>query len=482
MKFGMESEKIIYDLKDKKVSNCAQRTLQALEDYKLRFGLEEASRVTGEFVHNMLEMASSPHEDILEVAKDYLVSYQLVRDACARTQKTVLPLGSFPVFFQPTMVSQWKYYVKNAILSQSADTGWTLEQDHALFSASNCAAAHIHSEVETLPEFLTFSRELMDKHNLAVSLTPFGAFSSSPYFESKHDAKSMRALRYYFGTYREFPQFGGIPPLVRSSAELLGFYQDSMRDWENRASKLGFNAEEMHRLTLKDAFFWGVVRWNRKWNTIEMRFLDSDLVGMDLAKFAVLSSAMKRADIKGEHLHTRLIPIREDQVSERDTAGLDRMLAERMPEALAVSGSEVAILPTILLKRLVHLSVLEGLSNRLVHAYVGKIFDFARKNLGPTEQWMAAPVLQAYEDGITTSDRILKLANRKKTLRKEDADEIIEEILITENVQFERLKGALPLEWRLFSPTLDDGAPLIETPILKRTAGPKLPNGRLDAH
>jgi hypothetical protein len=212
-----------------------------------------------------------------------------------------------------------------------------------------------------------------------------------------------------------------------------------------------------------------------------MRFLDTDLIGMDLAKFAVLASAMKRLDLKGERLHTRLIPIREDLLSERDAAGLDRAIAERLPEALEVSGTEVAILPSILLNRLVHLAVLEGLSNRLVHQYVGKIFELSRPNLGPTEQWMAAPVFQAYEDGVTTADRILKLVGKKKTLKKEDADALIQEILLTENVQFERLKGALPVEWKLFSPTSYGSVPVIETPILKRPL-PGKPAGRLDAH
>lgn len=446
MKFGFESEKIIYDLKDRKVSSTALRTLVALEDYKFIYGDEDVNRLTGEFVHNMIEMSSRPTTSVFEVARDYLFSYELVREVAHRTQKRLLPIGSYPLSFTPTMVSKWQYYVQNAILSNNADVGWSLDPSHGLYAASNCAGVHIHAEIDTLPEHLSLSSELANKHNLAVALIPLAAFASSPYFDGHHEAVSMRTKKYYFGVYGKFPEFGGIPPIVEHSQDLLKHYLTSMQSWKAKGIALGLDPDEIHRLATKHGANWGMVRWNRKWNTVEMRCFDTDLVGMDVAKFTIASRALKRLDLQGEHLFTRILRKEHAFETPLQPEKLDAMLAELMPELFEVSGGEVGILPTPLMNRMIELALVEGLSHELVSEYVGRLLRFASKEFDRRERWLAQAVFDAYAKKESTAEWLLKLANRKKTLRKEDAELMIDELLKREDEQFEAIANRLPEE------------------------------------
>jgi gamma-glutamyl:cysteine ligase YbdK (ATP-grasp superfamily) len=443
MKFGLESEKMIYDLKEKKISHSAQRMLQGLEDYKVIYGDSDVNRVTGEFVHSMIEMASSPTADVFGVVRDYLISYGLVREVAERTGKRLLPVGSYPLSFQPTMVSKWEYYVKNAILSNNSEVGWELAPGHGLFAAANCAGVHVHAELETQPQFHPFSNEIIDKHNLAVALIPLCAFSSSPYFEGVHEAKSMRAYRYFFGIYEKFATGAGIPPMFSSSLSLLRYYLQTSRTWVSRGESLGFDPSDLQKLTVRNGANWGMVRWNYKWNTIEMRCFDTDLVGMDLAKFTLASRALKRADLKGEHLHARIL-LGENADLPSDPIKQDALIKTLLPEIFEVTGSEVTVLPTVLMHRLIYLSVTEGLSHPLVYEYIGKIIRFASYELDWKEKWVANVLTKAYFDCESTSDWILKFTHRKKNLRREDVDQLILELLKKEDAQFEILSSALP--------------------------------------
>jgi len=443
MKFGLESEKMIYDLKEKKISNSAQRMLQSLEDYKVIYGDSDVNRVTGEFVHSMIEMSSSPTTDVFGVVRDYLFSYELVKEVADRTGGRLLPMGSYPLSYQPTMVSKWEYHVKNSILSNNPDVGWELSPEHGLFAAANCAGVHVHAELETQLQFHPFSNEIIDKHNLAVALIPLCAFSSSPYSEGIHEAKSMRAHRYFYGIYEKFSKGSGIPPMFSSSLSLLRYYLQTGRTWISRGESLGYDPEELQKLTVGNGANWGMVRWNYKWNTIEMRCFDTDLVGMDLAKFTLASRALKRADLKGEHLHTRIL-FGENADLPTEIEKQDALIKTLLPELLAVNAGDVSVLPTILMNRLIYLSVTEGLSNGLVYDYVGRVIKFASYELDWKEKWVANTLTKAYFDCESTSDWILKLTNKKKNLRPEEVDALIHELLKKEDGQLERLRSGLP--------------------------------------
>ncbi len=453
MRFGFESEKILWDTAKKRVSNTALRTLQTLEDYRIAYGADEIGRVTGEFVQSMVEMNSNPSESVFELARDYLFSYELVREANSRANKKTLPMGSAPLPFEVLMVSKWQYFVQNAILSGDPEIGWTLEPKHGLYPAANCAGVHLHAEIETLPEHLNFSNELRDKFNLALSLAPFCAFASSPYFGGVHEAHSMRIRKYFFGVYGKFPEFGGVPPLANSSEEVLRYFLRSMNVWREKAISLGFDATEMSALAARGGANWGLVRYNRKWNTVEMRCFDTDLVGMDVGKLVVVSRAMKRTDVRGEALQTRILA--------NPKGGLDSdSMAAMIEESFEVSANMVALPSTETLHHLIDVASIRGLHDDLVYRYLQKAFAFAGAIQDRKERWLAIDLERALHDRKTTSDRILEFTGHKKTLTREDAEGLVEMLLPLEDEQFDRVAKRLPPD---LQPPRDHPSPLTGT-------------------
>ncbi len=451
MRFGFESEKILWDTSKKRVSNTALRTLQSLEDYRIAYGDEEVGRVTGEFVHSMIEMNSNPSESVFELARDYLFSYELVREGNSRTGKKTLPMGSAPLPFEVLMVSKWQYFVQNAILSNDPEIGWKLEPHHGLYPAANCAGVHLHAEIDTLPEHLSLTDELRDKFNLALSLAPFCAFASSPYFDGKHEAHSMRIRKYFFGVYQNFPEFGGVPPLAETSQDVLRYFMRSMTTWRDQATALGFDPKAMSMLASRGGANWGLVRYNRKWNTIEMRCFDTDLVGMDVGKLVVISRALKRSDLRGEALKTTLL---RNPKAPLDPASMAAMIEE----CFEVSGGVVALPSTELLHTLIDLASLVGLHNDLVYRYLQKAFAFAGAIQDKKERWLAIDLERALLERITTADRILDFTGHKPTLSSEDVEGLIDMLLPMEDAQFERVAKRLPTD---LQPPREHPSPLV---------------------
>jgi hypothetical protein len=445
MRFGFESEKLIYDAKQNKISDYANRILVILEDYKVLYGEDEINRVTGEFVFNMIELSSSPSESVFDVARDYLFSYELIRDASKRLGKTVLPIASYPLHHAPSMVPKWAYYLQNAVLSHDAEIGWKLLPEHKLYPAANCAGVHLHAEIDTFPEYLSFTDELVNKYNLAVSLVPLNAFASSPYWESHREANSTRCTKYFRGIYGPHPENGGIPQIYTESAQVVKQALRAYESWKGKAEALGFSSGEVRKILQKSGAHWGMVRWNRKWNTVEMRCFDTDLVGMDVGKFTLASRALKRTDLQGEALRMKAMTAPSESIA-NDPAKLDTWIAERLSESLAVSGGDVQIFPTAAIQRLIILAMEEGLSNDLVYQYNDRILNFATAHMSRRERWMADEVITAFQKREATSDWMLKETSKKKTLRKEDVDSLMATLLEREERQFQRVSDRLPEE------------------------------------
>ncbi len=440
MRFGLESEKIIYDLKKHKISSSAQRILEALDDYKIIYGDDDVNRVTGEFVHHMIEMASSPSDNIFEVVRDYLFSYDLVRDTCDRFHHKTLPIASYPAHITPIMKSKWEYYIQNAILSQNLDIGWDLEPQHGLFPASNCAGVHMHVELDTLPEHLTFTTELADKFNLALSLAPLVAFAASPYFIGKHSAVSMRAKSYFMGVYKGKP-YGEIPPVFETSADILKYFRHALLTWEKEGADLGLDPKELHRIYNKKGAAWNMIRWNRTWNTVEMRCFDTDFVGMDVGKFALCTSILKRTDLQGEQLQVNILKVNE-------SLDVDQAIKESLDEVFEVENGKVNIFPTKLLHRIMELAVNEGLSHDLVHAYIGKIFALSRETRDWKEEWLFETIAKSYEERLSTADKILQMTGHKTEIDSSEAGPVLEWVLGEEEIQFQKLRESLPRKFQ----------------------------------
>jgi hypothetical protein len=306
-----------------------------------------------------------------------------------------------------------------------AGAGFTLVRGRGLFDAANCAGVHVHAEITTLPEFLAFTRELADKHNLGVALVPLIALASSPYFRNRHRAHSMRALRYYGHVYRGFRAHGGLPPLFRTSDEVLRHYHRGMQRWIDRGVALGFAPDEMRRLTERYGAHWGMLRWSRRLNTIELRCFDTDRVDLDLAKLALVAGAMRRLDLTGEGLVVRP---RSDLPIER---------------AFTIEDGAVHILDGERLSRLVQAAIRHGLRDPEVAAYLPRLVDFATRGIAPEEAFLAEPAIDSIARRESTSDRILADNGGASTIRRADALAIMRRLHVEEGFALEALRSRL---------------------------------------
>lgn len=432
MKFGLEAEKFLFNLQTKEPSDKIFSFLDGLTDIK-GFGSKHGSipKITNEFVLNMVEFGTTPSESSLDVLRDYLFHYLLLEKVAIREEVGLVPLASLPMDYIPQMTSKWGYIVQNSILSNRKQTSWKMEADSPLRAAGNCAGVHVHAELETPPEFHFDSRELVDKFNLGLMLTPMIAFSSSPYFFGKHQAMSMRGLSYYFETYKDFPLNGGLPPVMKTSADVLRGFLEARQYWVDRGIGLGFQRKDLDRLTYKGAN-WNPVRWNRTWNTIELRCLDSDSLELDCAKFIWIVGALQRADLKGEMLSCSPL---------RTSAKLDEKM---ISEVFEISGKEIAILPSHAIHDLFERSVIFGTKDPLVESYLFKLASFIRPALKPGELRIYSLLLRALEKHRSTADWVLSRTHGAPEIDQTLAQDIVAELIERQENMVDIIKTEIP--------------------------------------
>lgn len=412
MKFGLESEKFLFDVHTQRPSKGVFRFLDALSDFE-SLGADLHQKITNEFVMNMIELGTDPSSDPMDVIREYLFNHLLVQAVAQREYVALVSMGSMPMDYQPHMLPKWPYFVQNSILDSKKQKSWMMDKNSPLLSAGNCAGVHVHSEVETPPEFLFSNRELQDKFNMGLMMTPLIAFSSSPYFFGKHKASSMRGLRYFYQVYKKFPLNGALPPVMNSSADVLSFIQSSVHLWKERGAAIGLDQEDLHRLTLKKGANWNPLRWNRQWNTIELRCLDSDRIDLDCSKFIWVVNAMKRMDLQGENLETTPLPTRQK---------VDRHMLD---ECLQVSGRKVSILSSAALEEIFMRAVIKGTKDDLVEHYLYRLADFSKEKMDRDQLWIHQILKRVLESHQTTSQKLLAITHAKPTISGEVGVELV---------------------------------------------------------
>jgi hypothetical protein len=429
MKFGLEAEKFLFNLKTQRPSEGVFRFIDALSDFS---GFTESQKITNEFVLSMVEVGTTPSASPVEVLKDYLFHYLMIRKTASRENVGLVPLASLPLDYLPHMISKWSYFAQNCILSNKKLDSWMLDPQSPLKAAGNCAGVHVHAELMTAPEFHFSENELVDKFNMGLMMTPLISFSSSPYFYGEHRASSMRALRYYYETYQQNPLNGHLPPVMKSSADVLLYFKNSIDTWNAKGVALGLNHENLQDLTRIKGANWNPVRWNRAWNTIEIRCLDSDSIDLDCAKFLWIYGAMKRMDPLGEALRCSILD---------SSKPIDKKMID---ECLEVSGNKVSILPDHALKELFHRAVISGLKDELVVAYLTKLKVFAQAPLNQEEKSIFNLLDRILNNQMTTSQGILTKTGAKTQISYAEGVDIVKEAMERQEIIIKQLRPFAP--------------------------------------
>src|SRR5262249_6729254 len=157
--------------------------------------------------------------------------------------------------------------------------------------------------------------------------------------------------RYYLGVYERFTLNGRLPPVIETSEDVLRYTLAGMQHWVRSGVAIGFAQEDMDKLVAKYGANWSMVRWKRKWNTMELRCLESDRIDYDISKFVWVAGAMKRIDAKGEALEPTPL------VTE---APLD---AHMIRDTWQISGKAVSILDTAAIHELTTRAIKRGIDD-----------------------------------------------------------------------------------------------------------------------
>lgn len=425
MKFGLESEKFLFDIKNQKPSDGVFRFIDALSD------LDSEYHITNEFVLNMVEIVTSPSENVMEVLSEYLLNYLTFNSIAGRESVRMVGLGSLPMEYQPHMTPKWPYVVQNSILEKKLSTSFVMNKNSPLTPAGNCAGIHIHAEIETMPEYLFSTRELQDKFNMGLMMTPLNAFSSSPYFFGEHEASSMRAHRYFNGVYHNFPLNGGLPHVMESSEEVLKFFKYSSDHWVKAGTAIGIPEEDLNKLVKNKGASWNPIRWNRAWNTIELRCLDSDRPDYDCGKFIWVTGALKRLDLKGENLICKTIP--GDEIND-----------SIIDQCFEVEDGVVKILSSLAIRELFQRAIKFGVKDSFVYAYLQRLSAFAR--IGVSEA--AMPIFELLNASFikreSTSERLLRLTKLRPRIDRSEAISLVQEVIESERSVLKSLTSYFP--------------------------------------
>lgn len=413
MKFGLEAEKFIFDVESHRPSQRVFSILDALSDYDEFHPFPAGrSKPTNEFVLSMIEFGTSPSRNPLDVLEHYLFDYLMVQEIGMRNNISMVPLGSLPINYIPKMIPKYAYTIQNSIISSQKYKDWELTETCPLRIAGNCAGIHVHIEVESAREHLFLTDELVTKFNLGLMMTPLIGASSSPYFFGETTAHSMRGKKYFSELYAKFPRNGQLSPVFETSAEILAFAKSACDYWTDEGIKLGFSESEMRPSAVAKSNNWSPIRWNPRWNTIEIRCLDSDLIDMDAAKFIWIASAMRAVDIKGENLKCEIM-----------SGKLDHRMLEN---AFNVIDGKIQILPTEAIQEIFNRAIMSGPNDELVYTYLLKLGSFCQERLaGKSEMKLFKRLWTAIENRHTTSDLILRNTRHASTLEMPEANDVI---------------------------------------------------------
>ena len=411
MKFGLEIEKFLFDLKNNGPSSGVFSFIDALTDLELYEDTDPIKHVTNEFVLNLIEITTEASSSPLEVLRSYNQNYLLLKSVALREQVTMVPMGSMPMDYQPQMTPKWSYFVQNSILDRRIQSAWALTKESPLTPAGNCAGMHVHAEVETPREYLFSNRELMDKFNIGLMLTPMIAFSSSPYFFGQREGSSSRGQRYFYGVYQDHPHNGGLPPVMESSQDVLLFFQRSVAEWVQKGVSIGLPEEDLKRLTSKKGANWNPIRWNKQWNTIELRCLDSDRSDLDGGKFIWACGAFKRMDLKGENLKTKILP--------------PGSIEDLVEHCFEVNDGEVSILPTEAITEIFKKAIEFGLQDNLVFKYLTRLSEFSLVGCPANTHHIYQHLLEILQKRETISDLLFNKTNQALVITREVANDLV---------------------------------------------------------
>lgn len=240
MKIGLEMEYWIVDKEGELVSSK-----------ELAEKIESAEQ---EFVEPMLELKTSPHEDIENLRAETVEILRQALSEARKLEQRIVSLGTPLNSREISMLESRRGEIQQKIIGENLE------------AAKRVAGTHIHFEKENV----------MEQLNILTAMDPaLALMNSSPYYRGEKLASSSRNQVYRYRCYRNLPQHGQ-----------LWEYVDSVEEWEERINRRFEKFKEsgkdnsISKKEIKEHFnlydaLWTPVRLRKEFPTVEWRAPDT---------------------------------------------------------------------------------------------------------------------------------------------------------------------------------------------------------------
>lgn len=413
---GFEVEFLIVD-KEGKIAHGADEILKKAEE---KLGIE-TNLLTPECSKNIIELGSYPDTEGSNTMKNLLDGLKLLTYVANEAGYAVLPLGTYPGTFTPSMRVNPGYKVQNELFGKSR-----------FQIAGRTAGYHCHY---ALPWGVFDSKNLMLKDlgdsknqeylvsafNFLIAMDPALTtfMQSSPFYQGKNLAKDSRVLAYRGGEelgypkglYAHMPIFGALPSYLHSGTDIISRIEERHGAWQKALTKaLPPNRRKPVYRSILDTN-WSPVKINSH-GTFEER-------GMDMNRLPILFSV------------SILMQVLLKSVQEGQFRVRPRDSAKAQPFALEEDGKLLLIPPIVhVQKHLQKLSTYEGLENDEMYYYCKRLVGLAKLVAGENVKPLLEPLSEMLANRKTTSDHILAQAkelgykDKRKVLPQSIASEI----------------------------------------------------------
>lgn len=363
---------------------------------------ERALSIKKECSASMIEIATTPHEMVKDTMLSLLDELEWLVTEAEKENLLLLPLGTYPGEFNPTMRQDASYKIQESIFGK---------QRFAI--AGRCVGFHSHF---TLPRGIFDSKtqvlrmimhskikdSLLHSYNFLIAadpaLTTF--MQSSPFYQGRYVGKDARIIMYRGGKsldspdglYANMETFGSLPHYIPTVFDMMNLIEERFNDWNTLIKKIGLNVRSISQYGSILDTVWNPVKINPH-GTIETRGMDVNHPQYCAGMGVILKFILRK--IQEEHYS--VIP---------SEIGINTPF-KRVEDNIYVP-------PFSYVKNTMQkLAAYQGFESEEVYNYCKRFLRFALYTIPHDRQYLVEPLKELVEKRETVSDQIIKYAKKK---------------------------------------------------------------------
>ena len=361
-----------------------------------------SANIKKECSSNLIEIATLPNKTVPNTMIYLLDELQILNGVAEKEGFMLLPLGTYPGSFIPSMREDKPYKIKESIFGKNR-----------FKIAGRCAGFHYHY---TLPRGIfddqfrvlklmvrsKIKDSLVNSYNMMIAadpaLTTF--MQSSPFYQGKYIGKDSRMIMYrggkYLkskdGLYANLQEFGGLPPYRLTALDIMDIITTRYELWKSYIKSLGLNIKVLSLYGSILDTTWNPIKINPN-GTLEQRGMDMN----HLVNIAGISVALRFVLKKLQEEFYTVIP---------SEIGIK--------EPFRIEKDAIYIPPSFYVRReLQSKAAYEGLDSDLIYNYCKRFFNLAKSFIPKDRLMFLNPLQEMLKKRKTVSDDILDYAAKK---------------------------------------------------------------------